>query len=438
MNMNMNKAKLMLVIQSVERHCKELLGRHRKALYYLIPSLAFVAGWMLPSPFAHRQGPTADTDNELLALTDTTAMRMADGSVYDGSIVRGTKKRQGFGRLKTADGSVYEGEWTDDSLPFGKRTTTASVYTGKFDNRLNNEGFGIVTYTESYIKGKRRQGKADSDIVATYIGNWHNNAKQGIGRSVKVDGSMDFGQYANGILQRVAGANYRTGGSVYGIDLSHHQKDVDWDNLALYCDSNGTVYSTRPAEKKYMQPVMFVYMKATEGATVKDATYNDRALEADRHGVAKGAYHFLRMGSSVDDQVKNFTETANWQPGDMPPALDIEVDAEIAEYGKERLVAMALEWLRKVERVMHVRPIIYTREKIRNECLMGSEFGQYKFWIARYNDNGPDNFDWQLWQKTEKGVVNGYDGGGMDINLFKGDYSAFRKYTRADENASSR
>lgn len=424
----MDKAKFTPIIQFIERH--------RKALGYLIPTLAFMAGWMLPSPFWHRQGLTEAGSTEQIALTDTTGMRMADGSVYDGSIVRGTKKRQGFGRLKTADGSVYEGEWTDDSLPFGKRTTTASVYTGKFDGQLNNEGFGIVTYTDSYIKGKRRQGKADSDIVATYIGNWHCNAKHGIGRSVKADGSMDFGRYADGILQRVEGAHYRTGGSIYGIDLSHHQKDIDWDNLALYCDSNGTVYSTRPTEKKHMQPVMFAYLKATEGSTVKDGTYNTRALEAERHGVAKGAYHFLRMGSPVADQVKNFTETANWQPGDMPPALDIEVEAEIAEYGKEKLVAMALEWLKKVESIMHVRPIIYTREKIRNECLAGAAFNRYDFWIARYNDNGPDNFDWRLWQRTEKGAVNGYDGS-IDINLFKDDYSAFRKYTRADENSAS-
>lgn len=66
---------------------------------------------------------------------------------------------------------------------------------------------------------------------------------------------MDFGKYKNGIFQAVLDANYRVGGSVYGIDLSHYQSDVNWDNFALYCDINGNVYSDKPKDKKYMQPV---------------------------------------------------------------------------------------------------------------------------------------------------------------------------------------
>lgn len=51
----------------------------------------------------------------------------------------------------------------------------------------------------------------------------------------------------------------------------------------------------------------------------------------------------------------------------MPPALDIEVVSEIEEYGKEFLVEKTLQWLKKIESTMHVRPIIYTRENIRNK-----------------------------------------------------------------------
>ena len=42
----------------------------------------------------------------------------------------------------------------------------------------------------------------------------------------------------------------------------------------------------------------------------------------------------------------------------MPPALDIEVVSEIKKYGKEFLVEKTLQWLRKIESTMHVRPII--------------------------------------------------------------------------------
>lgn len=399
----------------------------KKILMYGLPIVTFIIGLMVPSPLYDRlrKDPVADEKQQLV---EVTGMIMADGSRYDGSIIKGTKTRHGFGRLTTADSTVYEGNWRNDELPYGQRTSQSSVYRGKFDKSLNNEGFGIIEYSDAFVNGKRMQGKADCDIVRKYIGNWHKNAKEGLGRSVKMDGSMEFGRYKNGIFQAVSDANYRVGGSVYGIDLSHYQSDVDWGNFALYCDKNGNVYNGKPEEKKYMQPVFFVYLKATEGATVKDDTYGVRATEAERHGILKGAYHFLHLGSPIEEQVKNFVETANWTPGDMPPALDIEVVAEIKEYGKEFLVEKTLQWLREIESTMNVRPIIYTRENIRNQYLNDERLKMYDFWIARYSEKGPDNFDWHLWQRTDKGVLEGYDAGRIDINLFKGNYISFMKY----------
>ena len=399
----------------------------KKILVYSLPIVTFIIGLMVPSPLFDRLRKEVVADDEQ-QLVEVTGLIMADGSRYDGSIIKGTKTRQGYGRLTTADSTVYEGNWRNDELPYGQRTTPSSVYRGRFDKELNNEGFGIIEYSEAFIDGKRKQGMTECDIVQTYIGNWHNNNKQGLGRSVKVDGRMDFGRYDKGVFQAVPDVNYRVGGSVYGVDFSHYQKDVDWDNLALYCDKDGNVYNDKPKDKKYMQPVFFVYLKATEGATIKDETYSVRTIEAERHGVLKGAYHFLHLGSPIDEQIKNFVETANWTPGDMPPALDIEVVSEIKEYGKEFLVEKTLQWLRKIESTMHVRPIIYTRENIRNEYLNDDRLKKYDFWIAKYSEKGPANFDWHLWQKTDKGVLEGYNAGRIDINLFKGDYASFIRF----------
>lgn len=399
----------------------------RLVLKWVLPIITFVIGFLIPSPF-FKTNMAIIGDEEQLDLADTVKMVLSDGSTYDGTIIVNNKKRHGFGRMTTKDGSVYEGNWDNDMLPYGKRTTSSSIYKGKFDKDLNNEGFGIVRYTDSYIKGKRKQGLADCDIVSVYIGNWHLNNKNGLGRSIKVDGSMDFGNYKQGLLQKVEGVNYRIGGNVYGIDVSHHQPNINWDNLALYCDKSGKVYNGKPKSKQYMQPVFFVYVKATEGSTWRDKTYNIRTIEAERHGLIKGAYHFLRLGSDIDEQVRNFVETVNWTDGDLPPALDIEVEKEINEYGQEKLVAMTLYWLEQIEKTMHVRPIIYTRESIRNKYFHDSRFKKYDFWISRYNDGGPNNFDWHFWQLTEDGILNGYNDGRIDVNLFKGNYAAFMKY----------
>ena len=176
-----------------------------------------------------------------------------------------------------------------------------------------------------------------------------------------------------------------------------------------------------------MQPVFFAYIKSTEGATIKDEMFSIRMIEAERHGIVKGTYHFLRLGSPIEAQLKNFFETATYTKGDLPPALDIEMENEILQYGVAQMQSMALKWLEDVEKKMGVRPIIYTRENLRNKYLNDSRFKKYQFWIARYSDNGPDNFDWQIWQKTEKGQMGGHKGN-VDINLFRGNYDALKKY----------
>ena len=152
-------------------------------------------------------------------------------------------------------------------------------------------------------------------------------------------------------------------------------------------------------------------------------------IEAERHGITKGAYHFLRLGSPIDEQLKNFFETVSWSPGDLPPALDVELEDEINKYGVKQFQSKTLEWLEKVEKRMGVRPIIYTREGIRNKYLNTPEFKKYKFWIARYSEKGPDNFDWQIWQNSEHGRINGYKGN-IDINIFKGDYDSFKNFLK--------
>lgn len=394
--------------------------------------VAFVVGLIITSPIFKRISTLEDWRSDAVAVKDTTNMILPDGSVYEGSLNSKTNAFHGYGVLVKGNSS-YDGNWKDGKLPYGKRTTPQSVYEGRFNDDLDNNGFGIINYTPEYIEGKQRQGIPNCEIVATYIGNWRKNLKNGLGRAVMADSSMEFGRYEEGLLKKIDGANYKAGEQVYGIDVSRHQNDIDWNNLALYCDENGRVFRFKPkddSERKYMQPVFFAYMKATEGATVKDKTYDIRMIEAERHGITKGAYHFLRLGSSVDEQVKNFIETVNWSVGDLPPALDVEVESEIETHGVAKLLDMTYTWLEKVEQEMNVRPIIYTRESIRDKYLSKDpRIANYQCWIARYHPDGPIKEEWQIWQMTEKGKVNGYDGP-IDIDLFKGNYSSFQKYLK--------
>ena len=266
----------------------------------------------------------------------------------------------------------------------------------------------------------------DSTIIVSYIGNWYKDKKHGLGRAIKKDGSMEFGEYKDGIFQPTTGASYKVGERVYGIDASRHQADIDWDNLALYCDANGNVRNVDNENKKYMQPVFFVYLKATEGDSLKDWTYKNRKKEAQDHCIVSGAYHYLRLGIDVKAQVKNFLETVSWCEGDLPPALDVEDEDDIRKYGVDKLQETVLYWLEAIEEKMGVRPIIYTRDFILNEYLDSPKFKEYKFWIARYG-NSPSYSDWQFWQKSDAVRMKGHNGP-IDVNQFAGNYDAFKSY----------
>lgn len=384
--------------------------------------IVFLIGLLLPSPLSQDDGEQVAMSMEELA--DTIDMKIEKG-VYTGSIIKGTNIRHGYGRFEIQDGAItYEGEWKDDALPYGMKTTKYSVYTGEFDKDLKNHGFGIIVYNDVYIREKCAQNVPESDIVTKYIGNREKDNKSGIGRAMMNDGSLQFGVYSEGILQSMNEALYKIGDKVYGIDVSHYQRDIDWDHLAIYCNKRGERVSS---VSEYIQPVFFVYLKATEGATVKDDTYNARMIEAERHGIVQGAYHVLHLTtSSINEQLKNFFETVVWSPGDLPPALDIEFENEILVCGTDQFYEMVQKWLSEVEKKFGVKPIIYTNESIRSKYLQDGRLKGYDIWISKYNDS-PQNEDWRIWQITEKGLVGGVEGN-IDINLYKGDYNAFLDY----------
>lgn len=347
-------------------------------------------------------------------IQDVVDYPIDKNSTYTGSIIKGTTQMHGFGVLETrsANGEIntYEGDWIKGSLHYGRHSSSSNFYEGNFDEKLRYNGFGILNYLKGPHEG------------SIYIGNWEHDRKEGLGRWMKKDG-IDFGIYHEGILSQQPGANYRVGDNIYGIDLSHWQKNVDWNNLALFCDKDGNVFRGKPDSKRYMQPVFFVYLKATEGSTVQDAMYTVRMKEATRHGVIKGSYHFLRL-RDIDSQIQNFLEYSNWSYGDLPPALDVEIDCD----NIEMIRSMAYKWLVSVERALKVRPIIYTTEKYRNLYFRNdTRFLNYDFWIARFSNQSPVNNGWVVWQQSESGMLSGSNDQ-VDINLYKGNYEAFQNY----------
>jgi lysozyme len=166
------------------------------------------------------------------------------------------------------------------------------------------------------------------------------------------------------------------------IDISHHQRAVDWD-------------AVRAAG------IVAVIHKATEGATFRDPAYAGRRAAARAAGLLWGSYHYAGT-APVEDQVTNYLPHA--APGDHDlVCLDYE-----AGLGGEVMQPAAL--LRFVE-LIHARlgrwPVLYGGRLLALAVAEtdGAILARCPLWLARYGEAPPDVPPpwqrWTLWQYTD-------------------------------------
>src|SRR5438128_809299 len=78
--------------------------------------------------------------------------------------------------------------------------------------------------------------------------------------------------------------------SIHGIDVSHYQHVIDWDDVK--------------AMKVKDIKIGFVFIKATEGIGKIDEDFRRNWLQAKEQGIAKGAYHYFIAGKSGSAQAQ--------------------------------------------------------------------------------------------------------------------------------------
>ena len=214
-----------------------------------------------------------------------------------------------------------------------------------------------------------------------------------------------------------AGAKVPSGHWQYGIDLSHHNGGrIEWDSLFVMTDRNG--YTVRDlADAVDVQPVRFVFIKATEGVTHKDTRFADNWKEAGKRALSRGAYHYYRPNKDPGAQARHFIKTVGpLKYRDLPPVLDIETFH--AGGSKEKLNADLRIWLETVGTHYGKRPIVYTYESFARDYLDKDILSDYPVWIAHYEVNRPMRAGWDYWQFTDRAVVHGVHGH-VDMSVTK-------------------
>lgn len=197
---------------------------------------------------------------------------------------------------------------------------------------------------------------------------------------------------------------------IFGIDVSHHQSHIDWDEVSHIKDSI---------------EVSFVFARATFGSDKKDLHFDRNWKMATEKKMLKGAYHFYRPMQNPILQAQHFVKHVTLEEGDLPPVLDIE-----SKYRRQKpasLRANLKKWLNYVENHYGVKPIIYTNDGFYKSYLNTGEFDEYPLWIANYNQvTMPRNSRWILWQFSEKGKATGIKTN-VDLNVFNGSLEDLKK-----------
>lgn len=208
-----------------------------------------------------------------------------------------------------------------------------------------------------------------------------------------------------------------SGYSVHGFDISHHQGDINWEELQKVQDAPF--------------PIRFVFMKASEGGDFSDTAFIRNFNCARQYGFIRGAYHFFNPKTDAARQADFFIRSVKLEPGDLPPVLDIEKVGN--DEGKLRKGVKT--WLRLIERHYHVKPILYASYKFKERYLNDLIFNTYPYWIAHYYvDSVRYEGEWRFWQHTDGGSLPGIREQ-VDLNVFNGTLDELKRMTILPDSA---
>lgn len=384
----------------------------------------------------------------LTLLTACTRKTPADTAItihgkytYRGAVTDG--RPDGYGVLFCGDSAVYSGQWkagkrhgratvTDplgrtvqavfraDTVVRGTVADSLGTYRGELDSLFRPCGHGIY---------RGRDG-------SHYDGAWREGRRNGFGCGLTAQGKVQTGEWKDGAY-RGERMTY-TAERIYGIDISRYQHGkgrkkyaINWNRLRITHLGN---ISRKKVSGEVDYPVSFVYIKSTEGASVRNPYYLSDYRAARRRGIPVGAYHFFSTKSTAKQQAQYFLRHSRFSKGDLPPVLDVEPTAsQIRQMGGTAAMFSRIRtWLGIVQRRTGVRPILYVSQQFVNKYLPEAPdlMRDYLVWIARYGEYRPD-VRLAVWQLCPDGRVSGIHGE-VDINVFNGYHDRFEKFLKEE------
>lgn len=211
---------------------------------------------------------------------------------------------------------------------------------------------------------------------------------------------MDFVLDERGFMTCLT-ADYRV-----GIDVSSHQGDIDWQQVAE-------------------AGVEFVFIRVGRRGTTQGDIYPDeRAQEyydgAREAGLDIGAYFFSQAISVKEAEEEAWyvlKQIADWQL-QLPVVYDWEwggEDSRTTDLPASVLTQCNQSFCRIIEQA-GLEPMIYFNEHQGLEQMDLDELEEYPFWLAMYDSPMDFLYEVDYWQYTQTGTVPGI-AGDVDLNI---------------------
>lgn len=201
---------------------------------------------------------------------------------------------------------------------------------------------------------------------------------------------------------------FAAGYDVRGIDVSHHNGTIDWPQVAE-------------------QNIDFAWIKATEGSAHVDSRFTANWAEAQRAGIATGAYHFMSFESPGADQAHNMIATVPRVAGTLAPVVDLEpygrFKGDLPPAAEVRAILDAL--LAALENHYGIAPIIYTTPSAYRAYLVDA-YPDNPIWFrsVAWPPRVPDGRSWTIWQYSNRDRLDGVgseDEAYVDMNVLSDD-----------------
>lgn len=193
-----------------------------------------------------------------------------------------------------------------------------------------------------------------------------------------------------------------------GIDVSEHQGEINWKKVA----DSGIDFAM----------LRLGYRGSTAGSLYIDEYFEKNIAGATAAGLPIGVYFYSQAITEEEarEEARFVIEKLGDYKLDYPVVFDWEIvggaDARTYSLSRQTLCACTRVFCDTVREAGY-KPMIYFTRYLGYRKYILRNLTDYGFWYAEYGDQPRFAFDFDMWQYSETGSVDGI-AGNVDLNLY--------------------